>query len=228
MRTKRRRIAAVIMIFLIVFSMGQLLSAATNEQQRNRYNVVFVTDESGSMDTTDPEKLRYEAIRSFNGLAAETGNYLGSVSFNDQIIKKQDIQAVEGVDQKNSFTDKVVTESAPGWTNIGLGLSAAVDMLDNSKNAELPAVIILLTDGNTEMGSAEEEENSLAEKADAIERAGSDDPEAIRTALSETQGFQAIFGELNCTEQGEMNTNLYILEFDGEKNMTVAQQVSLN
>ena len=64
--------------------------------------------------------------------------------------------------------------------------------------------------------------------ADAIERAGSDDPEAIRTALSETQGFQAIFGELNCTEQGEMNTNLYILEFDGEKNMTVAQQVSLN
>lgn len=64
--------------------------------------------------------------------------------------------------------------------------------------------------------------------ADAIERAGSDDPEAIRTALSETQGFQAIFGELNCTEQGEMNTNLYILEFDGEKNMTVAQQVSLD
>lgn len=64
--------------------------------------------------------------------------------------------------------------------------------------------------------------------ADAIERAGSDKPEDIRQALSETKDFEAIFGTLNCSEQGEMNTNLYILEFDGEKNMTVAQQVSLD
>lgn len=63
--------------------------------------------------------------------------------------------------------------------------------------------------------------------ADAIERAGSDEPEAIRQALSETKDFEAVFGALNCSEQGEMNTNLYILEFDGEKNMSVAQQVSL-
>lgn len=64
--------------------------------------------------------------------------------------------------------------------------------------------------------------------ADAIERAGSDKPEDIRRALSETKDFQAVFGQLNCSEQGEMNTNLYILEFDGEKNMTVSKQVSLN
>lgn len=171
MRKIRQWILMTVMVCFVIISMRIPVKAVANEQQQNRYNVVFVTDESGSMDTTDPEQLRYEAIRSFNGLAAQTGNYLGSVSFNDEIIKKQDIQAVEGVDQKNSFTDKVVTESAPGWTNIGLGLSTAVDMLDNNKNAELPAVIILLTDGNTEMGSAEEEENSLEEKADAIERA---------------------------------------------------------
>lgn len=64
--------------------------------------------------------------------------------------------------------------------------------------------------------------------ADAIDRAGSDKPEDIRQALSETKDFQAVFGTLNCSEQGEMNTNLYILEFDGEKNMSVAQQVSLD
>ncbi|MEY8355835.1 ABC transporter substrate-binding protein [Lachnospiraceae bacterium 54-53] len=64
--------------------------------------------------------------------------------------------------------------------------------------------------------------------ADAIERAGSDKPEDIRKALSETKDFDAVFGKLNCSEQGEMNTNLYILEFDGEKNMSVSKQVSLN
>lgn len=64
--------------------------------------------------------------------------------------------------------------------------------------------------------------------ADSIDRAGSDDPEAIRQALSETKDFDAIFGKLNCSPDGEMNTNLYILEFDGSKNMTVAKQVSLD
>lgn len=171
MRKIRQWILAVMTVFLVVISTVLPISAAENEQQQNRYNVVFVTDESGSMVDTDPEQLRYEAIRSFNGLAAQTGNYMGSISFNDGIVSKQDIQAVEGFEQKTAFTDKVVTEPAPGWTNIGLGLKSAVDMLDNGKNAELPSVIILLTDGNTEMGSEEEEENSLAEKADAIERA---------------------------------------------------------
>lgn len=64
--------------------------------------------------------------------------------------------------------------------------------------------------------------------ADAINRAGSDEPEAIKTALSETKDFDAVFGKLNCSDQGEMNTNLYILEFDGQKNMKVAKQVSLD
>lgn len=64
--------------------------------------------------------------------------------------------------------------------------------------------------------------------ADAIERANSDNPEDIRKALSETKDFLAVFGTLNCSEQGEMNTNLYVLEFDDKKNMNVALQVSLD
>lgn len=64
--------------------------------------------------------------------------------------------------------------------------------------------------------------------ADAINRADSDKPEDIRKALSETKDFDAVFGKLNCSDKGEMNTNLYILQFDGEKNMNVAQQISLD
>lgn len=64
--------------------------------------------------------------------------------------------------------------------------------------------------------------------ADAINRAGSDKPEDIRKALSETKDFDAVFGKLNCSPQGEMNTNLYILEFDGNKNMHVTEQISLD
>lgn len=171
MRTNRQRIIVTVIAFLLTLSIGVPAYAAGSEQQRNRYNVVFVTDESGSMESTDPEQLRYEAIKIFNGLAAQTGNYMGSISFNDSIVSKQDIREIDGFEQKVSFADEIVTEPAPGWTNIGLGLNNAVDMLDKGKNKTLPSVIILLTDGNTDMGSEEEKDNSLAEKADAIERA---------------------------------------------------------
>lgn len=64
--------------------------------------------------------------------------------------------------------------------------------------------------------------------ADAIERAGSDDPKAVRDALAQTENLATVMGNLTCNEQGEMNSNVYILQFDGEKNATVIQKVSLN
>lgn len=64
--------------------------------------------------------------------------------------------------------------------------------------------------------------------ADAINRAGSDEPKAVRDALAQTKDFSTVVGNLNCNESGEMNSNVYILKFDGEKNATVAQKVSLD
>lgn len=164
-------ILTVVMVLSMVVGSGTTLYAAEKNTQQNRYNIVFVTDESGSMEGTDPEKLRYEAIRRFVGLTAQTGNYLGSVSFNDKIASQQKIQAVEGFEQKNEFANRIVMNSGPGWTNIGLGLKTAVETLDKDRNQSLPSAIILLTDGNTEMGDDEQTQQSLALKADAIESA---------------------------------------------------------
>ena len=64
--------------------------------------------------------------------------------------------------------------------------------------------------------------------ADAIDRAGSDDPEAIRNALAETKGLETVVGNLNCSDKLELNSNVYILKFDEKKNSTVSQKVSLD
>ena len=63
--------------------------------------------------------------------------------------------------------------------------------------------------------------------ADAIERAGSADSKAVRDALAETKDFVTIMGSMTANEFGEMNTNVYILEIDEEKNLSLAQKVSL-
>lgn len=64
--------------------------------------------------------------------------------------------------------------------------------------------------------------------ADAINRAGSDKPNDVRDALAKTQNFESVVGNLNCNKNGELNTNIFILQFDGDKKATIAEKVSLN
>lgn len=63
--------------------------------------------------------------------------------------------------------------------------------------------------------------------ADAIERAGTADPKAVRDALADTKDFSTILGNLTSNENGELNTNVYILQFDGEKNASLVEKISL-
>ncbi|NLF28655.1 MAG: ABC transporter substrate-binding protein [Clostridiales bacterium] len=64
--------------------------------------------------------------------------------------------------------------------------------------------------------------------ADAINRAGSPDPAAIRDALAATEGFESMLGKLTANEHGELNSTLFILQIDADKVCSVAQKVSLN
>ena len=64
--------------------------------------------------------------------------------------------------------------------------------------------------------------------ADAINRAGSTDHEAIREALAATDGFACVLGSLKANEHGELNSTLFILQIDANKECSVAQKVSLN
>ena len=53
--------------------------------------------------------------------------------------------------------------------------------------------------------------------ADAIERAGSTDPAAVRDALAETSGFESVFGTLSADEKGELNYGASICQMvDGK------------
>ncbi len=142
-----------------------------DEGARNRYNVVFVTDESGSMKWTDPDVLRYEAIRRFVALMAQKGNSLGSVTFDDAIVDTNSLAPITGFAEKEAFIQDLLQHKPSGDTNIGLALLEAVKLLDEGKNPENPSVIILLSDGNTDLKPKEAMEKSLEQKAEAIELA---------------------------------------------------------
>lgn len=168
--------ATIALMTAAVMMLSMVLPAAYADDQssntgRNRYNVVFVSDTSGSMNDTDPKNLRYDAIGRFVALLADSGNRVGGVIFNDGIAYKKDLAPVDGVQAKQQFLDDIRKVPAKGWTNIGAGLQTADDMLDKNKDPNIPSVIVLLTDGNTAMGSDDETQQSLQTKAQALETA---------------------------------------------------------
>lgn len=171
----------IILSFLLLSLMANSLFIVSYAQENkasgeitNRYNIIFVNDESGSMTRSDENKLRYEAIRRFIALMAQSGNRIGSVSFNEKIIDSQEMNDVEGFDEKSVFLNHISQFSPTGnvgRTNIGLALDTAVELLNSGRNPNLPSIILLLTDGVTEMGTDKELEESLQLKADALEKA---------------------------------------------------------
>lgn len=167
-----KRVLSVLLAVLLLLAVCATAFAADDvDASKKRYNVVFVTDESGSMQYNDPENLRYQAIRRFIALMAQKGNYVGSVAFSNDIKASQNVQAVTGFAEKEAFAQKLVQKNPIGGTNIGLALLTAVEMLNEGRNEANPSVIILLSDGKTDLGSKEAMETSLNQKAEAIEMA---------------------------------------------------------
>lgn len=171
MRIGKRIINALLIAVILSAMCMPAYAAKDDDASRNRYNVVFVTDESGSMKYTDPNGLRYDAIRRFVALMAQDGNSVGSVNFNGDIVTSQDVAPVSGFAEKEAFIKELESNTASGWTNIGAALLESVEMLNQGADKDNPSVIILLTDGNTEMPDKESQQKSLDQKAEAIELA---------------------------------------------------------
>lgn len=155
-------------VFFLIMITNFITVGATDTQNANRMNVVFVMDESGSMVGTDREGFRYDAMDLFLGLATDSGNYMGVVSFDTEIILKEDISEINGISSKNKLSRTVRNVSSIGDTDIGKAIETAMQMLETQGNPNLPSVIILLSDGNTDLTSDSAYQDSINSKRKAI------------------------------------------------------------
>lgn len=161
---------SLLVIGLMIFQVS--ISSIADDQNKNtsnRFNVVYVLDNSGSMEETDPDNMRYAAVSLFNSLLANDGNFVGGVVFSDSVKMQHSVQEVTSASDKRNLMNKITSTEIKGWTNIGQALLTAEDMLAENGNCDQDSVILLLTDGNTEMGTKDETNTSLENKAAAIQ-----------------------------------------------------------
>ena len=159
-------------ILLITTTSAQAASSGTSKA--NRFNVVLVLDTSGSMHSSDPEGNRFEAINQFSALLSEQGNVLGGVVFSDTVNNTEGPIEVNSQSDKDKVTGMLQNATVDGDTNIGEALSQAVTMLEEGGNQSLPSVIVLLSDGNTDLSTDDAMQASLQTKADALQKAHQD------------------------------------------------------
>lgn len=160
-----------IMLAVLVITMSGIAAFAQNTSSSNRFNVMVVLDASRSMKFTDKQEYRYEAISLFIGLLAEKGNVVGGLVFNTKIQKTIEPKEFTCAQDKEDIINMFKSVPPEGYTNTGAALAEATNLLNKYGKPELKDVILYLSDGNTEMRNDKETQQSLDQKADAIQTA---------------------------------------------------------
>jgi len=181
--TRERKLTAVLLALALslslVMGLPGLAAAEETSTTVNRFNVVLVIDKSGSLKTTeggtDPNGLRFDAMRLFLGLLTERGNNVGAVVFDEKIRYESEPQPVNSMDDKKALIRELEAFAPSYDTDIGGAVLRATEMLEGMKEENgLPCMILLLTDGKTDFtrGDAlERKRESWKNAEEALKRA---------------------------------------------------------
>lgn len=182
--TSKRLIAwYTVMILALSLLSSEVYAAGQRNVVAAQYcNILFVVDGSGSLrgvKGTDPQGLRFQAVAEFLDPMTDSGNYAGAIVFDDKnpIPLDTSLYSISSPNKKQQLYDAILhgDGKAGADTDIGSALLAAARELEEIQGRNgLPSVIVLMSDGVTDLPSkdgksrAERERESLKNMASAV------------------------------------------------------------
>ena len=168
--TTAKKSGALLLALLLLLSLmpGSFASAEEPNADVNRFNVVLVIDKSGSLrdangQGTDPDGLRFDAMRLFLGLLTERGNNVGAVVFDQEIRYDSGVRKMDGMEDKKDLIREAEAFTPAYDTDIGSAVLRATQMLQGMREEnDLPCMILLLTDGKTDFTTEAGQEKKQA------------------------------------------------------------------
>lgn len=107
-------------------------------------DVVFVIDNSGSMDSNDRQYYRVNGtLLSLNKLGAD--DQAGLVRFSTSVTDTQELTTNKALVSKSA--NRIRERGTEGGTNINAGVAAALTMLETDTRGNVDKYIFVLTDG---------------------------------------------------------------------------------
>ena len=156
--TIQKKLSAALLLFLLLPMLLPCAALAgwTNTEP-NRFDAVLVVDKSGSLicdkgHGTDPDGLRFDALRLFLALMTENGNRVGAITFDEDIRWEAAVEPLDGMEAKTALIRKLEGYS-PGYdTDIGRAMLRATELLAEraEEDGGQSGMILLFSDGMTD------------------------------------------------------------------------------
>ena len=149
-----RNFTAIFTAFLIILGVGSFLNAYGTPivvDPTEGIDVILVIDTSGSMRTTDPERIALEAASLFMDMMETRHSRIGIIAFSGDLHSVVPLSPLHEVATRRSIRSNVADFVYHGWTDIGMALRTAAEMLLESPEDNNSPMILLFTDGRIEL-----------------------------------------------------------------------------
>lgn len=150
------------------------LNVFGNNLEKECNKILFIVDVSGSMRTNDKERLTNEVMKMFVDGTSSTNTEIGFITYNDSISDEYPLTSLDKVSNRNSIKKAIDKIVISGSTDIGMAIKYGVERLASNITKEDRPVVILISDGETDLTGTKTGrtlEDSKKDESIAIEKA---------------------------------------------------------
>ncbi|MFD2368820.1 VWA domain-containing protein [Brevibacillus sp. GCM10020057] len=165
-----RYVACTAMLLVAVLAGTQPGFAQTGG---SNMDAVLVVDVSNSMTESDKNKVSNEAMKMFVDMTSIQGNKIGVISYTDKIEREKALLEVKTEQDKSDIKSFIDSLQKGAYTDISVGVTEAVKVLDAGHDPANAPIIVLLADGNNYLSAGASEAQSDKRLQEAVQAAKS-------------------------------------------------------
>lgn len=152
---KNKRKITLLCIILIAGFFGNALNCHGMKNQEG-CRIVIALDVSGSMVTTDEDRLSIEMIQMMIDLS-DAQDEIAIVAYNDFIVYESSLMSMDKKENKDKLKNDLDQLVFSGETDNGLGMKTAVDILAENTNDSKKSYVLFISDGKTDLENSQSE-----------------------------------------------------------------------
>ncbi|MCS7463961.1 VWA domain-containing protein [Paenibacillus doosanensis] len=156
------------LLLLLTCSQGAWAAGADGD---THIDAVLSVDVSTSMNESDVNKVSYEAMKMFVDMSSVQGDKIGVVAYTDQVLREKALLKMNSVQDKQDLKKFIDQLTRGPYTDIAVGVSEAVKVLESGSEQGHVPLIVLLTDGNNSLNAGKSQEQSDKVLSDAVKKA---------------------------------------------------------
>ncbi len=148
---------AVLQLCLLLVLLGLPLgsgSVAHAAGEASQIDAVLVLDVSNSMKTSDSAKIGNEAMKMFIDMLSAAGDRVGIVAYTDRIEREKALLEIKSQTDKDNLKSFIDQLNRGAYTDISIGVTEAVQILNDGAGAGHEPMIIVLADGNNDFNDS--------------------------------------------------------------------------